>query len=286
MSTRPCSRSLVFLALLSAIPATALANSFIARLDRRSSFPLSALKNATIHVKTTGARGANGILVSAKVSGARDTTGVPANLTLMAQVSFDNEHHCSASGAFPVPIVNGSAKVTVTGTDIGLSENNFAPGRTLSLCIVPRMLSEDFMQVVLEFHLFNHSSGKILVAPFILSTAAGNPITSWSNATFNVQNVKGAILATTKISGAKEGNTKSSRTLIPLIPAFDGVNCSQTPYFLSAVLLGNGKGKSTTPNLDNGGSDPGPCLRETGLEDSSLNIISYGLGVVQGIDPD
>jgi len=276
----------VFLALLSAIPATALANSFIARLDRRSSFPLSALKSATIRVKTTGQSGANGLLVTAKVSGARDSTGVPANLTLMARVGFDNDPKCFAARAFPVPIVNGSAKVTVTGTDIGLSENNLAPGRTLQLCNDPRMLSEDFSQVVLEFHLFNHSSGKILVAPFILSTAPGNPITSWSNGTILVQNVKGAILATTKISGAKEGSTKSSRTIIPLIPAFDGVNCSQTPYFLSAVLLANGKGKSTTPNLDNGGPDPGPCLRDTGLEDSSLNIISNSLGVVQGIDPD
>jgi len=279
---------IVVLALLTARPAPTRANELYMRLDRAATSGLSALKSATITVKTTNRRGANGLLVTAKITGARDLTGVPANLKLIAVIGFGN---CNGTLPFQVNVVNGSAHVTVTGTDIGVPETNSAPGRNLQLCEVPFMYLAQGSPppTVLEFHLYNPTPGKLLVAPFILSTAPGNPLTAWKAATLTVQNRHGAILATTKISGALEGTSRSSRTIIPEIPTYDGVSCSKIPYFLSAIFLSNGNGQSTTPNLDNGGLEPGEgiCLTsDTGLEDSDVVPISTALGVIQGVDPD
>ena len=289
MTTRVRFALIAVLALLAAGPAQA--NVLYIRLDRAAGSGLSALKSASLTLKTTNRRGANGLLVTAKISGARDLTGVPANLPLIAYVGIADNFGsgCNPADPFEVDVVHGSARVTVTGTDIGVSEVNSTPGRALPLCQAPVMYTpvSGSYATVLEFHLYNPAPGKILVAPFNLSTSAGNPITAWKAATVSVQNAHGAILATTKISGALEGTSRSSRTIIPEIPTFDGVNCSTTPYFLSAIFLSNGSGQSTTPNLDTGGSDPGNCLASgTRLEDTDLAVVSSALGIIQGIDPD
>ena len=286
MTTRAPLTFIVTLALLTARPAPTWANELYFRLDRAATSGLSALKSASITVKTTSRRGANGLLVTAKVSGARDLTGVSANLTLFTLIGFGS---CNSTLPFQVNVVHGSAHVTVTGTDIGVFETNSAPGRNLQLCQMPFMYENagTTFPTVLEFHLYNPNPGKLLVAPFILSTAASNPITAWKSATLTVQNTHGAIFATTKISGALEGTSRSSRTIIPQIPMFNGVTCSDTPYFVSAIFLSNGNGQSTTPNLNTGGSDPGGCLASnTGLEDTEVDPVSTTLGVVQGVDPD
>jgi len=277
---------IVMLGLLAVRPAPTRANELYMRLDRVATSGLSAPRSATITVKTTNRRGANGLLVTAKISGARDLTGVPANMALVVPIGFGN---CNNTLPFQVNVVNGSGHVTVTGTDIGVSETNSAPGRNLPLCQMPSVYEHlgSTFPTVLEFHLYNPAHGKILIAPLILSSAAGNPITTWKAATLTVQNRAGAILATTKISGALEGTSRSSRTIIPEIPAFDGVKCSKTPYIFSAIFLSNGNGQSTTPNLNTGGSDPGGCLAsDVGLEDSNVNPVSTAIGVIQGVEPD
>ena len=284
-----CARCWVLFALFCAIPTTALASPpFFARLDlMMPNDLLSVVKSASIRAKTTNQKGANGLLVTAKVSGARDTTGNLANLTLMAQVGFRVSFPSCSQAPFAVPITNGSGSVTVTGTDLGLSETNTNPGRALYLCSLPQMLNQDFTRDALVFDLYSSSPGTILFAPFILDPFPPNPITSWRKATFLVQNVKGSILATTSISGAQENGAPSSRTIIPEIPQINVDSCIEVPYLFSGVALDKGRGKSTTPNLATGNPDPGFCIYfRVGLEDTMSDAVSEGLGVVQGIDRD
>jgi len=280
MSTRYT--SLVLPILLCASPTTALANVLFTRLGLDPNGFIKTVKSASMEAKTTSRKGANGILVITKVTGARDLSGNPANVTLSARVGLGGDK-CFAEIPFPVTITNGSANVTVTGTDIGLSEDNSFPGRMLPLCAVPVVVTPDFKNTIFEFDLDNPSPGLNLKADFILAAGApGNPITSWGKARVVVQNVKGAVLATTSIAGAKEGTMPSMLTIIPAIPT--GSTCTLTPYILSAILLDNGRGSSTTPNLLDEGTT-GDCIGFD-LENEMLQRLTDGFGVVQGIDKD
>ncbi|HZR79567.1 MAG TPA: hypothetical protein VFD92_00605 [Candidatus Binatia bacterium] len=277
------------LALVLASPAMSLAagSSFVARLELEpGNGALSSIKSATLKAKTTNKRGANGVLVTLKVSGALDATGLPANVTVTGVVGFDGLYtHCEASRWFSVPIVNGSANVTLTGTDLGNREQN-TPDRMLYLCQSPRLfVNGNPSRPVALVHLYSDKPGTIVQGAFARNTSSSNPITSWKTAKVGVQSVNGRSLVSIGISGAMEGAVPSSRVLIPVIPT-DGSTCDSTPFFIYGVSLDGGRGQTLIPGIDNGDPDPGRCLAVMHLEDSSLNVIAYGPGIVQGTDAD
>jgi hypothetical protein len=282
----------VMLALALATPAvTFAATPFRARLEvTPGNFTIKSIRSASLQARATNRSGANGLLVRLKVSGAVDFTDTPANVDLKFMVGFDSlpAPNCHGSIHLPVSIVNGSLNVTFTGTDLGVSEQNFLPGRELRLCIAPELFQGgDPSKTVLGVNLYSQTPGVIVQGSFVRNDVPGNPITSWKTAKFRVQSANGATMVSTSISGAMEGSVPSNRIVIPLIPAFDGVfSCDPIPYFLYSVVLENGRGKSLIPNINNGGSDPGRCLSAATLEDSSLNQLAFGLGIIQGTDPD
>jgi hypothetical protein len=221
------------------------------------------------------------------VAGARDMGGLPANVTIQAQTAWVSPGGCSAR-TFAVPIVNGNANIKATGTDVGLSEDNVNPERMLDLaCFHPTLYSNTFAPIA-TFHLFSQTPGTILKAPFALSTNASNPITKWSSAKILVRNVAGDIVATTTIGGAREGSVASSRAIVVFLPEISvGLSCTQRFFVDQTVVLENGRGHSIRPNFDNDDADdPGDCLREFALKDSSADVVSDGFGVAQGIDAD
>jgi hypothetical protein len=251
---------------------------------------IKSMKSAVVRVSTTNAKGANGLVMSVKVVGAMDSNGLLANTSVVVEVQLTSDRSkCDFDTIFnaPVTIVNGTGKAKVVAQGHGDIQEVSTP-TFLLLCNGPHMVSSDFMTAIATVHLFDPAPGTILSAPFQLAPVV-SPITSWKTAKVLVKSVAGGdIQATTTISGAKEGTTPSTRTIIPLMPAFDGVSvCSSTPYFIDSIFLTKGSGKSTIDHLELGGSDPGRCVPlNLALEDASLNTISYGIGVVQGIDPD
>jgi hypothetical protein len=284
--------SLVVLALCCTYPAVVVAGtSLFARLAFRPNNGLSALTNASIRIQTTNKKGANGVLITAKVKGARDLTNVPANLTMLAQTAWRDGTGCRGA-AFEVPIVNGNGIAKATGTDVGLSEINLNPGRMLDLsCFNPFIYIDGGGGAVsfpADFELYNPLPGTILRASFALSPSASNPITSWRDAEIHVQNVMGDIVATTKITGAQEGAALSSRAIVVLFPILDtSLQCTETFFLDQSIALERGKGKSIRPNFDNGNIDPGGrCLDFFGLTDGNSHPISERFGVVQGTDND
>jgi hypothetical protein len=278
-----------------ALSGTAIASQpLVARLavDNPVNGIIKSMKSAVVRVSTTNAKGANGLVMSVKVTGAMDSSGLLANTSVVVEVQLTPvRSQCSFDTIFdaPVAIVNGTGKAKIVAQGHGDIREVFTP-TFLLLCSGPQMFSGDFHTAIASVHLFDPAPGTILSAPFRLAPTV-SPITSWKKGKILVKSVSGGdIQATTTISGAKEGTVPSTRTIIPLMPAFDGVSvCSSTPYFVDSIFLTKGNGKSTIDHLELGGSDPGAagCMPDhVGLEDGSLNTISDGIGVVQGIDPD
>ncbi len=273
----------------SALSGTAAASPpLVARLGIDFNSIITSVKSAVVRISTTNKKGANGLIMSVKVVGAMDFNGMLANTSVFVETQLTPDASKCAFDTIlsaPVTIANGKGKAKVVAQNNGDIREVSTP-TFLLLCNGPQMFSSDFQTVIASVHLFDPAPGTILSAPFRL--AANGPITSWKTGQIVVKSVKGDIQATTKISGAKEGTVLSTRTVIPVMPSYDGVSvCGTIPYFVDSIFLNKGTGKSTIDHLELGGSDPGRCVPErVKLEDPSLNIISDGIGVVQGIDPD
>jgi hypothetical protein len=291
MKMRILQRCLGLLAIVCGAPTMATAGTtFFARMDFRPNSVLSAVDNASIQAKTSNRKGANGVLFTVKITGARDLANAPANIMLQAQTAWVSGGGCRGA-IFPIQVVNGRANVKFTGTDVGIQENNPSPGRVLDLhCFHPFIYFDTGFgpAVVATFNLFSQTPGTILQAPFALSASPSNPITSLGSAKMTVRNVHGDIFATTTIAGAKEGGVPSSRAIVVLFPKLDINGACTKGFFLDqTVSLENGRGGSIRPNFDNGADDPGDCVAAFfGLTDSNLDPISDGLGLEQGTDLD